>query len=612
MATPDLGGSRTVVATPWSDPLHRPRLVCYSGHAGETSREHRLREVIWDLSDPSVANGTLTRRLHTDTDTHVVVNPLLVARQSLVADLLAVIAPRSALAATALRRCRHGLARWLLDDPDSKASDGDDVVRRFVTAGVPATSVALVPASDVVPRADLGPVYHNASARERAAASWDLPVDRGWLLHLCTVNSRRDRLAIAALLRRELRYARTAPRPLIVVAGAGTNNRTLRRVAALHGAADDVVLLGDVLEPSTLIAASDAVVLLEDRVSTDTVDLRHIHPSFSPARVTSRLRHRTIILGSGERAQELAAVLADRRSSHEVVGFLSHQPANVDHSLLGSPILGTFDDLFHVVEKEQIQAIVVAREDQHYTFPMETLFDLKTMGLQIVEGKKLLEQVSGRIHIDAIRPIQLIFSDGFRRPRAVVALKRATDAAIGGVGLVVLAPVFAVLGTLIRLDSRGPIFYRQIRIGLNGKPFSIWKFRSMRVDAELVHTPVWASKGDSRVTRVGRLMRTWRLDELPQLINVVRGEMSLVGPRPERPVFVQELREEIPYYDLRHTVRPGITGWAQVRFAYAASKEESYQKLQYDLYYVKNMSLRLDLRIAAETLRVVTRGEGAR
>ena len=152
MATPDLGGSRTVVATPWSDPLHRPRLVCYSGHAGETSREHRLREVIWDLSDPSVANGTLTRRLHTDTDTHVVVNPLLVARQSLVADLLAVIAPRSALAATALRRCRHGLARWLLDDPDSKASDGDDVVRRFVTAGVPATSVALVPASDVVPR----------------------------------------------------------------------------------------------------------------------------------------------------------------------------------------------------------------------------------------------------------------------------------------------------------------------------------------------------------------------------------------------------------------------------------------------------------------------------
>ena len=612
MATPDLGGSRAAVATPWSDPHDHPRLVCYSGHAGETSREHRLREAIWDLSDPAIANGTSTRRLHTDTDAHVVVNPLLVARQSLVADLLAVIAPRSALAAGVLRRCRHKLARWLLDDPGPRASDGDDVVRRFVTAGVPASSVDLVPGSDAAARADLGPLRHSASAREHAAATWDLPVDRGWLLHLCTVKRRRDRLAIAALLRRELRYASTAPRPLILVAGAGTAIRTVRRVVAMHAATDDVVLLGDVLEPSTLIAASDAVVLLEDRDSTGAVDVRRVHPSFSATRVTSRLRQRTIILGSGERAQELAAVLADRRSAHEVVGLLSHQPVNVDQSPLGTRILGTFDDLFHIVEKEQIQAIVVAREDQHYTFPMEALFDLKTMGLQIIEGKRLLEQVSGRIHVDAIRPIQLIFADGFRRPKAVVALKRATDAAVGGVGLVVLAPVFAVIGALIRLDSRGPIFYRQIRIGLHGKPFSIWKFRSMRVDAELVHTPVWASKRDSRVTRVGRIMRTWRLDELPQLINVVRGEMSLVGPRPERPIFVQELREEIPYYDLRHTVRPGITGWAQVRFPYAASKEESYQKLQYDLYYVKHMSLRLDLRIATETLRVVTRGEGAR
>ena len=177
--------------------------------------------------------------------------------------------------------------------------------------------------------------------------------------------------------------------------------------------------------------------------------------------------------------------------------------------------------------------------------------------------------------------------------------------------MIALLPLVLVLSVFIKLDSSGPVFYRQMRVGLRGRPYMIWKFRSMRQDAEQSGAR-WAASEDPRVSRVGRWIRKWRLDELPQLINVLKGEMSLVGPRPERPVFVQELRNTIPYYDLRHTVRPGITGWAQTRFRYGASKEDSHVKLQYDLFYVKNLSLALDLRIVVHTVKVMFMGEGAR
>jgi lipopolysaccharide/colanic/teichoic acid biosynthesis glycosyltransferase len=179
------------------------------------------------------------------------------------------------------------------------------------------------------------------------------------------------------------------------------------------------------------------------------------------------------------------------------------------------------------------------------------------------------------------------------------------------IGIVVALPLVAVIATLIKLDSPGPVFYRQVRVGLRARPYMIWKFRSMFIDAEKEGAR-WASEVDSRVSRVGRYLRKWRLDEIPQLINVIQGEMSLVGPRPERPVFVQELRSAIPYYDLRHTVRPGITGWAQTQFGYGASTEDSHVKLQYDLYYVKYLSIQLDARILIETIRVILLGEGAR
>jgi exopolysaccharide biosynthesis polyprenyl glycosylphosphotransferase len=192
-----------------------------------------------------------------------------------------------------------------------------------------------------------------------------------------------------------------------------------------------------------------------------------------------------------------------------------------------------------------------------------------------------------------------------------MGFKRLIDLLLSTAGLVVLAPLFALVGALIKLESDGPMFFRQMRVGLRGQPYMMWKFRSMRCDAE-EEGARWAAVEDPRITQVGRWLRKWRIDELPQLINVLKGEMSLVGPRPERPVFVQELRSSIPYYDLRHTVRPGITGWAQIRFRYAASPQDTHVKLQYDLYYLKNLSLELDLRILLETVRVVLTGQGAR
>jgi exopolysaccharide biosynthesis polyprenyl glycosylphosphotransferase len=242
---------------------------------------------------------------------------------------------------------------------------------------------------------------------------------------------------------------------------------------------------------------------------------------------------------------------------------------------------------------------------------MNELLNFKARGIGVVDGHCLFEEHSGRLSIDLIRPSVLIFSTGFNRRFVAMALKRILDVVVAVSCLFVLSPFMLLVAGLIKLDSHGPVFYRQLRVGLRGCPFMILKFRSMVHHAEM-SGPRWAAAEDPRISRVGKWIRKTRIDELPQLVNVLRGEMSLVGPRPERPVFVQQLREEIPYYDLRHSVRPGITGWAQTHFRYGASAEDSHMKLQYDMYYVKNMSFLLDLRILIETTRVVLLGEGAR
>lgn len=323
-------------------------------------------------------------------------------------------------------------------------------------------------------------------------------------------------------------------------------------------------------------------------------------------------KRRVVILGCGQLALEVYHVLVTkRRMTMEVVGFIDREPSQ-GSSHLGSPqIIGAYEDLSEVVTQFHIHTIAVCVEDRRAVLPVQALLDCKTIGINVIDGHQIYEDESGRLSIDQLRPSALIFSSGFKRRVLTMGLKRVVDILIAAIGLVLLVPLCVLIGLIIKIDSSGPVFYRQMRVGLRGQPFMIWKFRSMYNDAEK-SGPRWAEKQDARVARVGRILRKLRIDELPQLYNVLRGEMSLVGPRPERPVFVDELRKKIPYYDIRHTVRPGVTGWAQTQFRYGSSAEDSHTKLQYDLYYVKNMTFALDLRILAETTRVVLLGEGAR
>lgn len=323
-------------------------------------------------------------------------------------------------------------------------------------------------------------------------------------------------------------------------------------------------------------------------------------------------KRRVVILGCGHLASEVYHTLvAKRRSTMEVVGFVNQEPSQVGHQFGDSQVIGTYDNLCEVVEQFAVHIIVVCVEDRRAVLPVQVLLDCKTIGIEVIDGHQIYEEELGRIPIDQLRPSALIFSNGFNRRVHTMVLKRAVDMLISVIGLVLLMPLCLLIGLLIKIDSPGQVFYRQMRVGLCRQPYMIWKFRSMYGDAEK-DGPRWADKQDPRVSRVGRILRQLRIDELPQLYNVLRGEMSLVGPRPERPEFVEELRKNIPYYDIRHTVRPGITGWAQIRFRYGSSSEDAHTKLQYDLYYVKNMSLGLDMQILTETIRVVLFGEGAR
>lgn len=324
------------------------------------------------------------------------------------------------------------------------------------------------------------------------------------------------------------------------------------------------------------------------------------------------LKKRVLILGDGNLAHDLARVLVyDRSHRYEVVGFLSSDQSRIGTSIVNPKVLGTVDQLFELSEFHQVQTIAVCVEDRRGGLPLDALLDSKSMGIDVLDGHRMYEEECGRLSIDELKPSFLIFSSGFKRKPVVMALKRTGDMIGACCGLAFLGPLMSVIALCIKLDSPGPILYRQTRVGLHGYPYVLLKFRSMRHDAEADGVK-WAALGDSRVTRVGFWLRKLRLDELPQFINVVKGEMSLVGPRPERPHFVQDLRTQIPYYDLRHTVRPGITGWAQTCFQYASSLEDSHVKLQYDLYYVKNLSLWLDLKILFRTIRVVLQGSGAR
>lgn len=330
-----------------------------------------------------------------------------------------------------------------------------------------------------------------------------------------------------------------------------------------------------------------------------------------PAWNTRPHKRRMLILGGGKLAREIyRIVLSQHLGLIEIAGVLVEKNERAEGSPAIPGLIGTHEELAQVVGEQRVDTIVVCLEDRRTVLPVEQLLNLKATGIDVLDGHQLFEEVSGRLSVDSLRPSAVIFSSGFKQSMVSRVMKRVVDIVVSSSGLLMMFPLFVLVAVLIKVDSPGPVIYRQARVGLRGRPFLIWKFRSMQQDAEK-SGPQWAQAEDPRISRVGRWLRMARIDEFPQLINVLRGEMSLVGPRPERPVFVQDLRKIIPYYDLRHTVRPGMTGWAQVKFHYGASVEDAHMKLQYDLYYVKRSSFALDMRILAQTVRVVLVGEGA-
>jgi sugar transferase (PEP-CTERM system associated) len=296
----------------------------------------------------------------------------------------------------------------------------------------------------------------------------------------------------------------------------------------------------------------------------------------------------------------------------EIVGFIDPDPARVGAPILNPGVIGTLEDIPSIVRARSVDRVVVSLADARGKLPMDKLLEMKLDGVSFDHLASVYEEYTGKIAVENLRPSWLIFSPGFRKSRVVSASKRSLDIFVAGVGLVIAAPVMALVALAIRLTSRGAVLYHQQRVGLHGRIFTLHKFRSMQENAEATTGPVWASKsGDSRVTAVGLLLRRARLDELPQLWNVLNGDMSFVGPRPERPEFVTELTRQIPFYGQRHIVRPGLTGWAQVRYTYGASVEDALQKLQYDLFYIKNLSVALDLFIMLNTVKTVLRQKGA-
>jgi sugar transferase (PEP-CTERM system associated) len=283
----------------------------------------------------------------------------------------------------------------------------------------------------------------------------------------------------------------------------------------------------------------------------------------------------------------------------------------VSSRVSGVPVLGVLNDLGSIIEKTNPDRVVIAFVDiLTQCLPMQELLKHRIRGLQIQEAATLYEQLSGKIPVESIHPVSLILSSGFAKRSLLKRLYERIFGIIGAsLGLLLCGPLMLLTAALIKLDSPGPVFYRQLREGMNGKTFDIIKFRSMQTDAE--HSgPQWAKKSDPRVTRVGAIIRKLRIDELPQFVNILRGQMSFVGPRPERPYFVDLLREKIPYFDLRHSVRPGVTGWAQVSYPYGASIDDAKEKLQYDLSYVKNMSITLDCIILFRTVKTILMGGG--
>jgi sugar transferase (PEP-CTERM system associated) len=316
----------------------------------------------------------------------------------------------------------------------------------------------------------------------------------------------------------------------------------------------------------------------------------------------NKLTERVLVLGVNDFALNIIDEIETKPDKgFRVVGILKDGQCS-DFSINGIPVLGEVDDVLEVTKKIPCDRIVVSMLDQRRKLPLPRLLELKLTGKKINDGVEFYEHLTGKIMVGRLRPSYFIFSNGFKINKTRQLMKRTVDIVCSLLGLALSLPISVLIVIAIKLDTKGPVLYRQERVGHGGKIFTLYKFRSMHADAEK-DQPIWAEVNDIRVTRVGRFIRKMRFDEIPQMFNVLKGDMSFVGPRPERTYFVNQLKEKIPYYIQRHAVKPGITGWAQIKYRYGASTEDALEKLKYDLYYAKNMSPLLDLTIIFETTK---------
>ncbi|MBK8217826.1 MAG: TIGR03013 family PEP-CTERM/XrtA system glycosyltransferase [Myxococcales bacterium] len=324
---------------------------------------------------------------------------------------------------------------------------------------------------------------------------------------------------------------------------------------------------------------------------------------------TAGFRRKVIVLGTSGLGKELAEMIRDNPSyGLDLVGMLGRERSMIDSE---QGIVGIYADLAEIVAKEDVELVLVAYPDRRGTLPVDQLLEVKFRGVEVQEGIDFYEEITGKIYVRDLKPSQLIFAEGFTARLTTRRLKRILDVVCALIGLVLAAPIMLLATVLIRLESKGPILYKQVRAGEFGKLFTILKFRSMRIDAEK-HGAQFAKENDDRVTKVGAFIRKTRIDELPQLWNVLKGEMSMVGPRPERPVFIEQLEQQVPFFRQRLYVKPGVTGHAQVRCKYGASAEDMLEKLEYDLYYIKSYSVLFDLSVMLDTVKVVLFRIGSR
>ncbi len=330
----------------------------------------------------------------------------------------------------------------------------------------------------------------------------------------------------------------------------------------------------------------------------------------------SRIKPRALILGTGDKAETLWRALGCGFHGPSVDGFVhleGSSAAPVGTGLLPPQrVFGMPRDLAAYAKDHRIEEIVIALDKGHARLPEQDLIHCRIGGVSVTDSASFAERITGRVKLDLMESDWLIFAPGFRRGTIRSIAKRTTDLVYSTFILLAALPILPVIALLVKLDTPGPVFYRQKRVGLDGRIFEIYKFRSMRVDAEADGKAQWAKQADDRITRFGHILRRSRLDELPQLLNVLKGDMSMVGPRPERPEFIDELAATMPLYPKRHSVRPGITGWAQINYPYGASIDDAREKLEYDLYYVKNHSLFLDLVTMVQTARIAFGGIGSR